>query len=46
MSKIKYKYVNANVTILDLTVEGWFHPNKGELKPAKKVNISPTVGYY
>ena len=44
MSKIKYKYVNANITILDITAKGWFHPNKGEMKLAKKVNISPTVG--
>ena len=44
MSKIKYKYVNANIIILDITAKGWFHPNKGEMKLAKKVNISPAVG--
>ena len=44
MSKIKYKCVNTNITILDITAKGWFHPNKGEMKLVKKGNISPTVG--
>ena len=46
MFKIKYKYVNANITTLDITSKGWFHPNKGEMELVKKVNISTTVGYY
>ena len=44
MSRIKYKYVKANITILDITTKEWFYPNKGEMKLVKKVNISPTVG--
>ena len=43
MYKIKYKYVNANIIILDITTKRWFHPNNGEMKLVKKVNISPTV---
>ena len=29
MSKIKYKYVDTNIIVLDIIVEGWSHPKHG-----------------